>query len=98
MDFRDQTIENQDVTLDGNSFMRCTFRNCRMIFRASASSHMESCQFLDGVTFHMEGAADLTMQFLTACYHGMGDGGRDLVENTFRNIRAGRPPAPPTRH
>jgi len=33
MDFRDQTIEDQEIELDGNVFTGCTFRRCR--FRLS---------------------------------------------------------------
>lgn len=89
-EYRNQVLENQEVQIDGNSFFGCTFRNCRMIFKATgAPVQMEDCKF-EGVRWDFEGPAFQTLNFMTALHEGAGPGGRRLVEETFENIRQGR--------
>jgi hypothetical protein len=47
---------------------------------------MDGCRF-DDCSFHLDGAASRTIQFLNAIYHGMGPAGAQLVEQTFNQIR-----------
>jgi hypothetical protein len=89
MEIRDQIIENQDVLLDGNTFTGCTFRNCRLIFRATAPIQLSANHFKENVQWFLDGPAGMTLKFLASMYHGGGEGGRDLVENTFEQIRRG---------
>jgi hypothetical protein len=90
MEFRDQDFTGQEVTLDGNTFTGCTFRNCRVVFKAIAPCQMSACHFKENIEWALEGPAALTIDVLTSLYHGMGEGGRQLVERTFDNMRRGK--------
>jgi hypothetical protein len=92
-----ETIQNQTfatciIHLDGKRFVDCTFRACIMIFKAEGEVGMEGCTF-DRVQWVFEGAAGTTINFLQAMYHGMGEGGKKLVEDTFNVIKTS-PPSP----
>jgi hypothetical protein len=87
MDFRDQTIEDQEVELDGNVFTGCTFRRCRFVFRATDSVVMSVCRLVD-CTWKAGGSAANTIKFLSEMYHYV-EGGREIVEQTFEGIRKG---------
>ncbi len=87
MEFRDQDFTGQEITLDGNVFTGCTFRNCRVVFRAIAPCTLTANNFGENVQWILDGPAALTVKFLTALYHGAGEGGQQLVETTFENIR-----------
>ncbi len=80
-----ETFTDTSVVLDGQSFKECKFVGCKLIIRSEQLFAMDACTF-QGVDFHMEGAADRTLQMLTAMYHGMGDGGA-FVESLFDRIR-----------
>ena len=88
MDYRDRTFENESILLDGNTFSGCTFRNCRLVFKGMSPVSMMVNQ-MEGVHWVMEGPAAATIAFMTAIYHGAGEGGRELIEQTFANIRRG---------
>ena len=90
MEFRDQDFTGQEITLDGNTFTGCTFRNCRVVFRATAPCTLTANSFKENINWTFDGPAALTVQFMTALYHGMGKGGRELIEQTFKNIQGGR--------
>lgn len=87
MEFRDRDFNGEEVTLDGNTFTGCTFRNCRVVFRATAPCTLNANVFKENVQWTLDGPAALTLQFLRAMYHGMGSGGRDLVEHTIEQVR-----------
>lgn len=89
MEYRDKDFSGEDVLLDGNVFTGCTFRNCRLIFAARDVFQVGACNFNENIKWHFDGPAALTLQFLTAIYHEAGEGGRELVENTFKKIRRG---------
>ena len=87
------TFTNQTVVLDGNDYLNCTFTNCELVFRATGTVS------LTGVTANncrwtFEGAAGLTVKFMTALYQG---GFSEMIDLTFENIRRGshEPGAPP---
>jgi hypothetical protein len=86
MEFRDQTIEDQDVPLDGNVFTGCTFRRCQFIFRGGCVV-MGVCRIVD-CTWKAGGAAGNTIAFLSEMYRFV-EGGQEIVENTFDKIRKG---------
>jgi hypothetical protein len=90
MEFRDKDFNGEEVTLDDNTFTGCTFRNCTVIYRGSSKLHVSGNRFLENVKWKLDGPAAATVQFLAAVYNGMGEGGRDLVENTFKQIRGGK--------
>ena len=47
---------------------------------------MSNCSF-ENVSWTFEGSAALTLEFLRGLYHGAGEGGKKLIENTFEMIR-----------
>lgn len=90
MEFRDKDFSGKDVVLDDGIFTGCTFRNCRLIYRANGPVTLGANHFKENVKWVLDGAAADTVNFMTALYHGAGKGGRDLIENTFNNIRSGK--------
>jgi transcriptional regulator with XRE-family HTH domain len=86
MKITNQEFVNDDVEIDGNSFEGCTFRKCKMIFRARAGVSMSQCGFFD-VEWVFLDSAQLTASFLRVLTDGGGDYGRSLLVNTFPALR-----------
>jgi hypothetical protein len=78
--------KNTRVQLDNNEFVECHFEGCTMEFSGLGPVSMIGCKFTN-VSWVFLGSAQHTLNFLHGLYHGMGDGGRVLVESTFDNIR-----------
>lgn len=76
----------EKVVLDGKHFVDCKFNGSTMEFGAKGPVGLVSCQFSD-VKWSFTGAASLTIHFMAGLYHGAGEGGRELVEDTFAKIR-----------
>lgn len=53
MEYADRIFEGDTVSLDGNSYASCTFRNAVLRF-GGGDLHMTSCDF-DSVSFQFEG-------------------------------------------
>jgi hypothetical protein len=87
MQFVKSNFAGGKVQLDGNEFIRCRFENTTLVFSAKGPVSMVDCTFANNVAWTFEGPAALTLAFLNALYHGAGDGGKQLVESTFANIR-----------
>jgi hypothetical protein len=83
---RDSVFENMDIQLDGAEYHNCRFIGCRMIYQGGELTPMTYCVFR-GSQFVFEGAAERTLQFLRSLYHGLGDGGQEIVERVFLDIR-----------
>jgi hypothetical protein len=77
---------NTRVQLDNNEYVECQFVGCTMEFSGLGPVSMVGCEF-SNVSWVFLGAAQNTLNFLHGLYHGMGEGGRLLVESTFENIR-----------
>ena len=87
-------IENQRyvgerVDLDGNDYLRCTFKECELVYSGSGSVGLDDCVFAS-CEWSLDGAASATMRFLRGVYHGVGDYGQQMVASLFAEIR--RPP------
>ncbi len=87
-EFRDCQFSGTTEVLDGNSYTKCTFHKCTLVYSGGDLPKMEACHSYD-CNWKFEGAADRTIAFLRATYHGGGDGGKELIEKTFENIRQG---------
>lgn len=88
----DETFgDGQRVPLDGDEFIRCRFNDCLLVFTGEGPIVMDGNVFGPAVKWTFDGPAARTLQFLAALYHGAGDGGRGLVEETFATIRRSRP-------
>ena len=79
-------FENVDVPLDNAGFENCRFENCTMVYSGHGPVSFSGCVFAN-VRWVLTGPAQNTMFFLRGLYHGAGDAGRQLVENTFEMIR-----------
>lgn len=86
MEFDGKRFKNEKIRLDGNTFAQCQFENCVMEYGGGPPPRIVKCTF-HGCQWSFTEAASNTVAFLQGVYHGMGDGGRQLVEQTFENIR-----------
>lgn len=89
MEYRERTFEHQDVLLDGNTFISCRFRDCRVIFKATAPVTLGANYFGENVQWLFDGAASATLQFLSALRNSSGKGGPEFVEKVFEQVRSG---------
>ena len=88
-EYRDRDFTGQTVQLDGNTFTGCTFRDCTLEFGGSGPLTLGANHFKEHVKWVFTGCAATTIAFMTGIYHGAGEGGRKLIEQTFENIRRG---------
>jgi hypothetical protein len=88
-----EQFKDQRVLLDGESYERCEFKQCVIVYRGGPLSDLVGCSFHD-CRFELEDAAQRTLEFLNAIYHGFGDVGMRLVEETFISIRRPRAARP----
>ena len=82
---KDQKLVNDTVVLDGGDFEQCEFDGCKMIYKGGEMPKLQRCSFTR-CTWHLEDAARRSILFLRSIYHS-GPGGRELVEETLRQIR-----------
>jgi hypothetical protein len=90
MKFKDRTFRKEDVHMDFNQFLNCTFIDCNLIYHGYGPIGMEGCSFKN-VRWSFSDAAANTVAFMAALYAGAGEGGRQLIDKTFENIKAGQP-------
>ena len=83
---KNQVFDNDKVTLDGNSFDHCTFNNCEMIYGGAGSVTLSNSN-MNNVTWHFVGNAGNTMTFLKMLTDAMGDGGNEMILNSFPGVR-----------
>jgi hypothetical protein len=88
MEHRDTTFRRGEVVLDGDTFIGCSFLECRLVFYSSKPCYLAGCTF-DQVAWRVYGSAAETFNFLARLYHSGGEEGRRLVEDTFDSIRRG---------
>jgi len=90
--FEGQDFNDQTVSLDGNKYFRCIFRRCVLQYGGMELPVLEGNEFNE-CSWSFIDASARTVQFMIALYHGAGRGGRELIEQTFENIRQ-RSPGP----
>jgi hypothetical protein len=84
-----EQFKDQRVLLDGESYERCEFNKCVIVYGGGPLSDLVGCSFHE-CRFELEDAAQRTLEFLNAIYHGFGNVGMRLVEETFISIRRPR--------
>lgn len=87
MDFYKITKINETVQLDGNYFEEVTFKNCKLVFTGLETNNrmgLVNCKILK-CTWHFEGAAAHTVNFLNSLSTGMGPAGKIMVKNLFKD-------------
>lgn len=88
------TFEGKTIVLDGGSFYVCQFKGCTLIFNGVLPVTMDGCSF-DNCKWQFSGPAQNTIGFMQALYTG---GAKDLIENTFQNIRGKKAGSGPMLH
>ena len=89
MKFEDQSFYSKDIHMDFNQFIKCKFVDCNLIYHGFGPIGMEGCSFKN-IRWTFSDAAFNTVNFMASLYAGAGEGGRQLIEKTFENIKAGR--------
>ncbi len=97
MKFVKQTFLEQAVDLDFNLFEDCKFERCKLVYRGFGTVSLAGCSFTE-VEWMFTDAAGNTVNFMRGLYHGAGEGGRELIDKTFENIRKGSAPTATGRH
>lgn len=89
--YENETFKNQGIQLDGNQYIQCMFQNCTLQFGGLLAPKIIDCKFFE-CSWSFTDAAARTLEFLKALYHGAAEGGKELIERTFENIRHGQDP------
>jgi hypothetical protein len=77
------TIYNHEtVTLDGEAFSDCEFRDCRMIYSGGEAPHFDDCRF-SGCEWKFEDAAARTLTHLKMIW---AVGGKAPVQAMIKEI------------
>ncbi len=71
------------VSLDGCTFVDCTFERCKLLYSGLMPCQMSGNTVTD-CEWQFVGPAANTIQFMTATYAGLS---RELIEGTFESIR-----------
>jgi hypothetical protein len=85
MNYRDERFSGERIELHGKSFHDCTFEGCELVFDGDRPPTMRDNRYVDTV-FVFTGAATRTLYMLSNIFHA-GDGGREVIEQTFADIR-----------
>jgi hypothetical protein len=94
-EYREKTFEGKEVHLDGSTFTGCTFRDCRLMFEATALPDLGANRFEGKIQLAFHGKAGMTMQLLMMIYQRGGKSGAEAVEYLFNVIRHGGPEGDP---
>jgi hypothetical protein len=81
--FEGSTLVGQTIVLDGNTYIRCVFKQCTLIYKATAPVTLSGCTF-DSCGFALDGNAALTVSFLSGIY---ANGGQGIVNDIIDQIR-----------
>lgn len=85
---QDETFTDQRIELHGRLFHGCRFERCELVFDGDRPPSFRDNEFVDS-TFVFTDAAVRTLYMLSTLYHA-GDGGREIVERCFEDIREHR--------
>ncbi|MBA3584279.1 MAG: hypothetical protein H0W36_07090 [Gemmatimonadetes bacterium] len=86
MKFTESIFLNDAIDIDDNEFTSCTFDSCTLAYSGGEFGKITDCSF-NACRWEFSGAASRTVAFMKAMYQGMGDGGRQIVEDLFEKIR-----------
>lgn len=86
MNVESQHFENETVALDNHRYIRCTFRNCDLIYTGTGPVGLTGNNIHD-CRWSFQGPAGQTLEFLRDLYHG---GGRAMVEEWMKEIKQPR--------
>jgi hypothetical protein len=80
-----QNFVGDRVLLDDKHFTDCAFDSCTLVYRGGVPPHFVRCEFA-APRFAFEGAAQNTVQLMSAIYNGIDE---RIIEKTFDEIRSG---------
>lgn len=86
MRYESQRFQAQDVELDGNEFVHCSFTHCILIYRGGEFPIFNGCLFVDSPV-QFKGAAGRTIGLLKVLYHKEDLSFRPIVERVFAFIK-----------
>ena len=86
MRVENSSFRGGSVLLDSTEFINCRFQNVKLVFAGAGPVSLRGCVF-DNVQWVFDGPASNTLQFLRAMYHGLGEAGRAIVDDAFRQIK-----------
>ena len=78
-----QRYKDTRITLDGATFVGCTFENCIFVFSGLLPPLLEG-NTITACKWEFTGPAANTVAFMSALYRS---GAHDVIEKTFENIR-----------
>ena|ERR1700730_925705 len=88
IEYRNTKFQATSVDMDGKAFIDCTFEGCTIRFSGIAPMSVTGCTFTN-CSLALADSASLTISYLKAIYHGLGEWGKKSVENLFEDIRKG---------
>ncbi len=91
MQYEGKTFHGETIRLDNQEYENCTFIGCDLQYGGAGSVAFNNCRF-DNCRWSFVDAASNTLRFMGSLYHGLGQGGRDLMEDLFNSIRRNPPP------
>jgi hypothetical protein len=84
--YENELFENQEVVVDGQVFVGCTFRNVVLVYRGESNAiTMNGCTF-DGGHWKFAGAAAETLHFMKAMHDEMGPLGDSAIKEMLSYI------------
>jgi Predicted nucleotide-binding protein containing TIR-like domain len=86
MKYQGEHFSDGSVQLDGNEYYECVFTRMAMVYSAISPVVLQGCEFHD-CKWNFDGPAALAVRFMSGIYNGLGEDGKQLIENTFDNIR-----------
>lgn len=86
MKISNTTFSNEEVILDFHQYDTCTFNGCRFVILGYGTFALNDCQ-VNNCEFTFAGPAASTIQTMANIY-AIGEGGKNLVEGTFEQIRS----------
>ena len=89
MKYTNRTFTDETVELDGNQFLGCTFKNCKLMYYGGPIPYFDTCGF-DTSPFMFEKGAGNALEFLRELYHA---GLQQNVEAFFADVRMNPPGA-----
>lgn len=78
-------FSGEHVRIDGKHFEDCTFDTCTLVYSGGTPPNFVRCDFA-APHFAFEGAAQSTVQLMSAIYNGIDE---RIIEKTFDQIRKG---------
>ncbi len=91
MPYQEKTFQGETIRLDNQEYVNCVFIDCDMQYGGAGSVEFSNCRF-DRCRWSFVDAASNTLHFMASLYHGLGEGGRNLMEDLFNSIRKNPPP------